>query len=135
MLFRAIKHMLKYKTASVSINGIWLNAIVADTWPKRMIGLMYRDSMADDTCMLFVFSKEGKYGIWMHGMKFPIDTLWIGKDFTIVDIKEDMRPCIKCKIYMPENDAKYVIETNAGFARKNGIKKGLPIAINGIGNN
>ncbi len=127
--------MLKYKSASIAINGKRLNAIVADTWAKRMIGLMYRNGMDEGACMLFVFSNEGRYGIWMHGMKFSIDTFWVGKDLAIVDIKENMMPCTRCKVYKPEKAAKYVIETNAGFARKNNIKKGLPIAINGLGNN
>lgn len=131
MLLKLLQRIQKYNSVPVRIGNDEMTALVADTSIKRMIGLMYRKGLPKNTCMLFTFEKEKKYGIWMHGMEFGIDTLWISKELKIVHIVENMMPCtlFNCKVYKPEKPAKYVIEVNRGYIRKNNIKEGLPITI------
>lgn len=100
---------------------------LADTGFRKAKGLMLRRSLPPDKGMLFVFNREAHHAIWMLGMRFPIDIVWIDGKKSIVDIVENARPCfclLFCKVYMPKKKAKYVLEINAGFVGKNRINIG-----------
>ena len=99
---------------------------------KRAIGLMFRDGIAENTCMLFIFPSEARQGIWMHNMRFAIDVIWLDSECRIVSLGKNLKPCksvFGCKTYLPDGDAKYVIEMKAGTVNKNKIKKGLKVSI------
>jgi hypothetical protein len=116
----------RYETVDISVKGKVLHALIADSFVKHMIGLMFRQRMGKDTCMLFIFQREARQGIWMRNMRFPIDILWLDSSKKVVDFVEAAMPASR-RIYAPEKDAKYVLETNAGFIRRNRIKKGVAI--------
>ncbi len=83
--------------------------------------------------MLFVFDKPGRYGFWMYGMKFPLDIIWIEESLRIVHIVENAQPCSNiCETYEPPAEALYVIEVNAGFVEKYGLKVGDVVEIDGL---
>lgn len=107
------------------------NALVADSFLKRMIGLMFRNRLSGRECMLFVFDRPGRYGIWMKNMKFSIDVVWIDDRFKVVDYAQNLKPCkrIICKTYYPVAESKYIIEANAGFVNDNSIRKRMKIKI------
>lgn len=115
--------MQKYRTADIRIKGKKLHALIADSFVKQMMGLMFRQRMRKDTCMLFIFSREARHGIWMHNMRFPIDIMWLDRSKRVVDFVEMALPTSK-STYRPEKDAKYVLEVNSGFIKRNRIKKG-----------
>ena len=91
---------------------------------KRLIGLMYRDTLKDGSGMLFIFNSEGRYGIWMKNMHFPIDIAWADANKKIVHMMSSAQPCksFNCPVYKPKLGAKYVLELKAGFFKANGIK-------------
>jgi len=93
---------------------------VADSENKRKLGLMNRQSLPEDTGMLFLFEKEGIYSFWMKDTFIPLDIIWIDKNNEIVFIKKDAEPCLQsnCVALNPEGLAKYVLEINAGQAEK-----------------
>jgi len=105
-----------YKHKTLYINGKAFDALVADTSAKRAIGLMFRRSLKNNECMLFEFSGEARYGIWMHNMYFSIDIIWLDSRMRVVDIVREAKPCrlLDCKTYLPKGDAKYVVELKAG---------------------
>lgn len=112
----------------VCIRGIFLEAEVADNPQQRQQGLMFRSSLADNGGMLFIFEKEGRYNFWMKNMNFALDIIWIGADKKIVDIKENNQPCTEsCQSLISAGQARYVLEVDAGFVRKNKIKIGEPV--------
>ncbi len=115
--------MQRYRTADISVRGKVLHAMVADSFVKQMIGLMFRQRMGKDACMLFIFSREARHGIWMRNMRFPIDIMWLDSGRRIVDFVEMAMPTSK-SVYKPDGNAKYVLEVNAGFIKRNRIKKG-----------
>jgi uncharacterized membrane protein (UPF0127 family) len=93
-------------------------------------GLMFRKSMPRNGGMLFVFPYDGRHSIWMFRMRFPIDIIWIDSKKRVVDIKWNAKPCLLfCIPYFPRRPAKYVLEVNAGFARKKGIRIGSRVSI------
>jgi uncharacterized protein len=121
--------MQKYRNILIQVDGKKFNAIVADSFLKKMIGLMFRKKINNNECMLFVFGNESRYAIWMHNMLFPIDVAWINSKFRVVDIKENLNPCklIDCKEYYPTKPAKYIMEFKSGALGKKRIKIGSKV--------
>lgn len=102
---------------------------VADSASERNQGLSGRDSLSENAGMLFVFPAEKKYQLWMKGMNFNLDMLFI-KDGVVVDVLTDVpAPTEGVKdselpIYEPVGVVDMLLEVNAGFAAKFGIKVG-----------
>ena len=86
----------------------------------RQMGLMFRPSLPDDHGMLFLFGELGFHGIWMKNCKFPIDILWLDEGRHVVHVEENVPPCKAdpCPVYNPLRKAAYVVELNAGQARR-----------------
>jgi uncharacterized protein len=86
----------------------------------RAMGLMFRPSLAADRGMLFVFEEPAFHGIWMKNCKFPIDILWLDDQRKVVHLAENVPPCKAepCPVYEPLRRASYVVELNAGEARR-----------------
>lgn len=93
--------------------------------PDRQRGLMDRENLDQDRGMLFIFSNEDKYPFWMKETKIPLDVVWMDKNYRIVDI-QTLLPCAAdpCPTFTPSNNAMYVLEINAGLAKKFNIKIG-----------
>jgi uncharacterized membrane protein (UPF0127 family) len=86
----------------------------------RAMGLMFRSSLPADQGMLFVFEASDFHGIWMKNCKFPIDILWLDEKKVIVHVEEAVPACKEdpCSVYQPLRKASYVVELNAGQARR-----------------
>jgi len=85
---------------------------------------MFRKNLDKNKGMLFVFNKEGNYPFWMKNTLIPLDMIWINENSNVVFISENNLPCEKtiCSSINPNQNAKYVLEINAGMAEKIGIK-------------
>lgn len=125
MLKLVSKH-LRYKIIRLKIKKRTLNVELADSFFKRAIGLMYRAKISSKKGMLFLFNSEGKEGVWMKNMRFPIDIAWIGADKRIVYMLRNIPVCrsFTCKVYKPDSEAKYVLELKSGFLKGNSVKLG-----------
>lgn len=84
-------------------------------------GLSGKKSLEENQGMLFVFEKPDRYGFWMKEMNFPIDIIWIDKNYKIIEITKNIKPDSYPKIFRPKKPAKFVLETNIGLADKNKI--------------
>ena len=104
---------------------------IANDPTEQSRGLMFRKSMEWNNGMFFVFDEDRKLSFWMKDTYIPLDMIFINKEFKIIDIKENAKPCLEmtCPNYSPKEPAKYVLEVNAGFAQKNKIKIGDKILI------
>ncbi len=115
-----------YRKINVTVNGVALVADVAMTGEQRSKGLAVKDQLNETESMLFVFSKANDYGFWMKDMKFPIDIIWLGTERQVIHIEHNLPPCglNPCPTYKPDGEAKYVLETVAGFAQKHNVDEG-----------
>ncbi len=130
MLLKFFQKRQNYRNIPVYVNKKGINAILADTSLKRMIGLMYREKLEQNTCMLFAFPDQAKHGIWMLNMRFPIDVIWLDDKKRIVHIEKNLVPCksaFYCKTYSPKRNSSYVIELPSGFISKNRISNSTKI--------
>ena len=96
---------------------------IAKTAAERKQGLMFRKTLDENKGMLFDFGKQGKYSFWMKNTLIPLDIIWLNKDREVVFIKNNVQPCSeeKCESTMPDKEAIYVLEINAGMADKIGL--------------
>ena len=111
--------------ANLRIGEMAFKLDVADTDQKRETGLSGRERMADDEGMIFLFGRSALWPIWMKGMNFPIDIIWLNAN-KVVDIKRSVPPedVPSPTRYYPVSEADAVIELNAGMAERAGIKLG-----------
>ena len=97
------------------------HVLTADTDASREQGLTGHAPLAADQGMLFVFPAPGVYGFWMKGMLFPLDMVWVRADKTVAGVTPDIPPDSYPNIFFPPSDIQYVIELNAGAAKRSGI--------------
>lgn len=116
----------------VELGGKTFRVEVADTSEKQALGLMFRDSMAADEGMIFIFPGEAPRSFWMKNTRIPLDIMYFDKDFKLVSISADTPPCkvSRCPSYPSKAPAKYVLELNAGTAAKLGIGIGDRLTLN-----
>ena len=114
---------LRHKTGIFVINDETFVVEVAQTEKERIQGLSGRNEMPNDG-MFFIFDKDGRHGIWMKDMQFPIDILWLGSDFAVVDFKENVLPNTYPEIFVPESPVRYVVEIPSGMLHRLGVQKG-----------
>jgi uncharacterized membrane protein (UPF0127 family) len=116
-----------YRLANITINGFNLLADVPTTNDEFQKGLDIKDHLDENRGMLFIFKKPVKEPFWMHGMKFPIDIIWLDKGGNVVHIERNLSPCLTdlaCPTYSPETDSLYVLETTANFTERHGVDIG-----------
>ena len=111
---------------SVEIGGERFSVEIADTSEKQALGLMFRDEMADDHGMIFVFKNEAPRSFWMKNCRIPLDIMYFDKDLKMISASLNTPPCktAQCPSYPSKGPAKYVLELNAGMATKLGIGVG-----------
>ncbi|HTW65235.1 MAG TPA: DUF192 domain-containing protein [Bryobacteraceae bacterium] len=94
-------------------------------------GLMFRTSLAPDHGMLFVHAQPGIYRHWMYQVLIPLDIVWLNSKHDIVEIVENAPPCktkaSQCPQYGGKQLSSYILELNAGMARKYGLQLGQAI--------
>jgi hypothetical protein len=110
-------------------NGVKINAETMRSDVELMRGLMFRESLAPGRGMVFIHPKEDTFHYWMYQTKIPLDMIWMDHDRRIVEMSLDTPPCRstsarECPNYGGNYKSKYVLEVNAGIARKNGLKTG-----------
>jgi uncharacterized membrane protein (UPF0127 family) len=102
-------------------HDVCIDLIIVTTPEELEIGLSNYSELPENTGMLFIFEKPDIQRMWMKDMDFPIDMFWISSKNRILHIEKKAVPCTPdmsmCEIFEPNVEAKYVLETNEGFAR------------------
>lgn len=96
---------------------------IAETDETRHLGLMYRENMQEDQGMLFIFPVEEYQSFYMKNTIMPLDIMFVNSKKQIVKIHKNTTPYSE-KSLPSFNPAVYVVEVNAGFSDKFGIKEG-----------
>ncbi len=117
----------------ITVGDVEIMVQMADTAAERQKGLGGVTVLPAGQGMLFDFGvknispQDAKF--WMKDMKIPLDFIWIGGG-KVVEITPNVPASPpnasdrELKIYEPSENIDYVLEVNAGFAAKNGIKVG-----------
>ncbi|HEY0180618.1 MAG TPA: DUF192 domain-containing protein [Dokdonella sp.] len=104
---------------------------IAEDDASRAHGLMERTSMPDDHGMLFVFQDDAPRSFWMKNTKIPLDMLFFDAEGKLLSVQHSAPPCVAdpCPGYSSGAPARYVLELNAGQAKKIGLAPGDELKI------
>lgn len=105
------------------------NVEVAKTNATREYGLMNRTSLDVDAGMLFIYSDSDIRSFWMKNTLIPLDILWINDDRIVEMATLQPETPQNTPTYTPKNKANYVLELNAGTAKKYNFKIGDEVKI------
>lgn len=112
--------------------GTLIQAELADTALKRAQGLMFREHLADDRGMLFIFGDAQPWTFWMKNTKIPLDIIWMDAKKTIVHIERNVPICTRqddgCPQYHSEEGALYVLELGGGRAAALQLQRGMKLS-------
>lgn len=115
-----------YRGPVVQIKEVQVPVELATTTQKINKGLSGREGLPGIRGMLFVFDKPSVYRFWMVNMRFPLDMIWIenGKVVSITENIPNDFESVGPKFYTPSAPVRFVLEVNAGFAKKNNLSVG-----------
>lgn len=115
-------------TPFVELKGQRFDVEIADNDQTRTRGLMFRESLARDRGMLFIFDEMQMRSFWMHNCKISIDILYFDDSFKLVGWALSVPPCNlnpeQCPSYPSGAPAQYVLEIAAGRTRELGVQLG-----------
>lgn len=120
----AVRSVSSLSTTTATLGGVSLTVELATTSAAQQLGLGGRTNLPANHAMLFIFKTPGYYGFWMKDTLIPLDMFWLDGSSTVVSFKEDIQPDTYPEVFYPEVPARYVLETNAGFAVAHGIATG-----------
>lgn len=114
-----------FKTQQFIIGDKVINGDIACTREDKRQGLMNKKSIPENYGMLFVFPESNYHEFWMKNTYVPLSIAFIDENWKIVDIK-DMKPHDETPVG-PSAAAKYALEVNQGWFKKNNIALGTQI--------
>ncbi len=126
-----ISSLPDYPRKTGTINGQQLTLLETQTAEERALGLGVVEKLPKNHGMIFPGQKL--ISIWMKGMKFPIDIIWLDKDNRVIHTVRDARPesYPQTTFINPKGtDARMVIELNTGDIERLNIKNGDVFEIN-----
>ncbi len=107
---------------------------IADSPDTRSKGLMFRESMAPDWGMLFLFPELGDHTFWMKNTLISLDMFWLDESGTILHLEKNVPICTRqddgCPRYRAPFKSLQILELNAGMAEKLGLNTGSRLTIN-----
>jgi uncharacterized membrane protein (UPF0127 family) len=121
---------------TVAVKGKKFMAEIAVTPAEQQKGLMYRQSLAADRCMVFLYEEDGEHKIWMKNCLISLDVAWVDKDGKVVETYEKAPPCSpmlgdNCPTYGGTLPARHFIEFPVGTFKRIGLKKGDKLSFEG----
>ena len=118
----------------VDLGGQRYQVEVADDDAERARGLMFRDTLAPGSGMIFLHEREEPQAYWMKNTKIPLDILYFDSARKLVAQQRDVPPCSAgngCPPYPSNAPARYVLELNAGEAAKLKLQDGAELTFGG----
>jgi uncharacterized membrane protein (UPF0127 family) len=106
---------------------------LAVTPEEHQQGLMYRENLAQDEGMLFVFETSREVSFWMKNTLIPLDMIFMDSDGVVTNVAEaDVETGVPDHLltrYPSDGAVLYVLEVNQGLAAAHGIGPGTVATI------
>jgi uncharacterized membrane protein (UPF0127 family) len=114
------------RTVKLSAGVHLITAELAADDPMRMRGLMFRQSLAPNHGMLFIFDAKMVQCMWMRNTLIPLSVAFIDDQGRIVNI-EDMQPQTEDS-HCARAPVRYALEMTQGWFAQRGLKTGAVIS-------
>lgn len=115
----------KFDVVSLTAGINLIRAEVAAAPAQREQGLMFREKMAANDGMVFVFEGPAEVCMWMKNTVLPLSVAFIDGSGKIVNI-EDMQPQ-SLDSHCARKLVRYALEMNLGWFKQKNIKPGMTI--------
>lgn len=90
---------------------------------SRITGLMFQKTLPEKAGMVFDFGETQIVNMWMRNTILPLDMIFFDNTGKVVHIAVNTEP-FSLDIISSEKPAKFVLEVNAGIAKKFGLNVG-----------
>lgn len=111
-------------------SGAQMQVEVADSPLLLHTGLAFREPLPPGWGLLLIYERADAHRRNTRQYRFPVDIIWLDEAKRVLLIQENVAPCDAepCPEYGPPQDkARYVIETQAGFARQERVASGAEL--------
>jgi uncharacterized protein len=115
----------KFPTIELTAGMYVIKAEVAATDAQRQQGLMFREKMAPNEGMVFIFEAPAGVCMWMKNTLLPLSVAFIDGAGKIVNI-EDMKAGTTDS-HCAKKLVRYALEMNQGWFKQKNIKSGSVI--------
>jgi uncharacterized membrane protein (UPF0127 family) len=111
---------------------LWLGAnreVIAElarTSSQVMAGMMFREKMAENEGMLFIFGDATRRAFWMKNTRLPLSIAYIDPDGVILEI-HDLHPRNEIPVVSKSYSVQFCLEMNQGWFERNMVGTGTVI--------
>ena len=115
----------------IQVGDASLHMEFALTRSQQQKGLMFRDGIAEDHGMLFVFKEPQQMSFYMKNVNFPIDIGYFTADGVLREVypmypnDESTRPSIR-------SDLLYALETSSGWYKRRNVRPGAQLDLEAV---
>ena len=95
---------------------------LATEFEQQRRGLMFVRELPPDVGMLFIYDSDAIRSMWMKNTYIPLDMVFARSDGTVINVASNTVPQT-LNSHASSEPARFVLELNAGTARKLGIGK------------
>ena len=114
-------------TARITVGDVSLEVEVADSEAERRKGMMFRERLAENEAMLFVFEQEMNAQFWMKNTPANLDIAYIAADGTITQIGRLTAHDLDA-VYSRE-PVRFALEVPAGWFTGHNVNVGAKVLI------
>lgn len=118
----AAQQTQRFNSVALTAGINLIKADVAAAPAEREQGLMFREKMAQNEGMVFVFDGPAEVCMWMKNTLLPLSVAFIDGNGKIVNI-EDMKPQ-SLDSHCAKSLVRYALEMNAGWFKQKNVKPG-----------
>jgi uncharacterized protein len=116
----------KLPTIKVWLGSEELVTEVARTDLQLRTGMMFRETIAENEAMIFVFDRPDYRAFWMTNVSVPLSCAYIDPNGVILEI-HDMTPQETKPIESATDRIQYVLETKQGWFDRNKVSTGMVV--------
>jgi uncharacterized membrane protein (UPF0127 family) len=115
-----------FRTIQIQIGNETLDVELAETPQQIAKGLRFRETLAEDAGMLFIFPKPQRLSFWMKDASIPLSIAYIQPDGKIVQVRA-MQPHDETPVPSLSNAVTYALLVNQGWFERHGVSAGTII--------
>lgn len=120
--FVIVPDMLRPRT-DIRLGNSVFKAWIALNEDDRLAGLSKEGHINDSQALIMAFPEDDVHGVWMKGMTYPIDVVWLDSDKRVVYAIKNIPFEDQEKIYSPNVKSRYIVELKAGMVERQSIRK------------
>lgn len=121
-------HRVPVGVTTIHVDDVAVRVEVADSPRSRARGLQYRQNLAADRGMLFVFERPGVLRFWMRNTPIDLDIGFFAANGRLLNIAR-MTAFDDRHLHASDGDALYALEVNRGWFARHGLGPGARLRL------